>query len=106
VETHQDDPTSERGTHPWSNVSSELSSLAEHLRRIYNQVASEDGPTEAEIQDALATLGGAWDQLGVALSTALDDPETRVRLKRAAGAFASGLGAAITDLAAELDDGA
>ncbi|HSJ83581.1 MAG TPA: hypothetical protein VLA91_07155 [Acidimicrobiia bacterium] len=105
METHQDDPTSERRTHPWSSVSSEFSSLADHLRRVYNQVASEDGPTEAEIKDALVTLAGAWSQVGAALSTALDDPETRVRLKRAAGAFASALGAAITDLGAELDDG-
>ena len=72
---------------------------------MYNQVASEDGPTDAEIKEALVTLAGAWDQVGAALSTALDDPETRVRLKRAAGAFASALGAAITDLGAELDDG-
>lgn len=69
---------------------------------MYNQVVT-DGPTEAEIKAALVTLAGAWDQIGATLSTAIDDPETRVRLKRAAGAFASALGAAIADLGDELD---
>jgi hypothetical protein len=104
VETHEGDPTSERRTDPWSNVSSEFSSLADHLRRVYDQVASEEGPTEAEIKKALVTLADAWNQIGAALSTALDDPETRARLRRAAGAFASALGAAITDLGEELGD--
>jgi hypothetical protein len=105
VETHQDDPTSQTETEPWSNVSAELSSLGDHLRRLYSQVAPEDGPTETEIKEALVTLAGVFDQVGPPLAAALDDPETRIRLKKAAGAFASALGAAISDLGEALDHG-
>jgi hypothetical protein len=103
VEAHQDDPTSEKVTDPWSNVSAELSSLGDRLRQTYRRVASEDGPTEDEIKSALATLAGAWDQVAASLSTALNDPETRAHMKKAAGVFAAALGATVSDLGEELD---
>jgi hypothetical protein len=103
VETHRPDPTSEEKTDPWGNVSNELSSLGERLRLIYERVASEDGPTEEEIRSAFATLAGVWDQVAESLSTALDDPETRAQLKRAAGSLATALGAGISGLGEELD---
>ena len=103
METHRPDLTSDETTDPWGNVSNELSSLGDRLRRIYERVASEDGPTEAEIRTAFATLAGVWDQVAESLSTALDDPETRAQLKRAAGSFAAALGASISGLGEELD---
>ncbi|HEX6145255.1 MAG TPA: hypothetical protein VF083_00665 [Acidimicrobiia bacterium] len=103
METHRPDPTSEETTDPWDNVSSELSSLGERLRLIYERVASEDGPTEEEIRSAFATLAGVWDQMAGSLSAALADPETRAQLRRAAGAFAAALGASISGLGEELE---
>jgi hypothetical protein len=103
VETHQPDPTSEETTDPWGKVSTELSSLGDRLRQTYRRVASEDGPTEDEIKSALATLAGAWDQVAASLSTALNDPETRTHLRKAAGVFAAALGATVSDLGEELD---
>jgi hypothetical protein len=103
VETHRPDPTSEETTDPWGHVSNELSSLGERLRRIYQQVASEDGPTEEEIRGAFATMAGVWGQVAESLSTALDDPETRAQLKRAASSFATALGESISGLGEELD---
>ncbi|MGH8872229.1 MAG: hypothetical protein ACRDWS_09660 [Acidimicrobiia bacterium] len=87
----------------WDTVSSELSSLGDSLRNAYRRVASEDGPTEKEIKDALATLAGAWDQVAASFSIALNDPETRAHLKKAAGSFAAALGATISDLGEEVD---
>ena len=103
METHRPDPTSEETTDPWDNVSNELSSLGERLRLIYERVASEDGPTEEEIRRAFATLAGVWDQVAESLSAALDDPETRAQLRRAAGSFAAALGASISGLGEELE---
>lgn len=103
METHHPDPTSEETTDRWDSVSNELSSLGERLRLIYQRVASEDGPTEEEVRSAFATLAGVWDQVAESLSAALDDPETRAQLRRAAGSFAAALGTSISDLGEELD---
>jgi hypothetical protein len=80
-----------------------LSSLGDRLKDTYRRVASEGGPSEDELKDAFATLSGAWEQLAASLSTALNDPDTRAHLKRAAGSFAAALGATITDLGSEFD---
>lgn len=103
VETHQPDPTSYESADPWETASSDLSSLGDRLRDTYRRVASEGGPSEDELKQAFTTLFGAWEQLAASLSTALNDPDTRAHLKRAAGSFAAALGATITDLGSEFD---
>ncbi|HSK06377.1 MAG TPA: hypothetical protein VK990_02570 [Acidimicrobiia bacterium] len=103
METHRPDPTSDETTDPWDDLSSELSSLGERLRLIYKKVASEDGPTEGEIRSAFATLAGVWDQMAESLSAALDDPQTRAQLRRAAASLAAALGASISGLGEELE---
>jgi hypothetical protein len=101
VETHQPDPTSNGATDPWEAASLEWSSLKERIWSTYRQVASDDGPTEDEIRRALATLAGAWDQVAGSLSGALNDPDTRANLKRAASSFAAALGATVSGLGEE-----
>jgi hypothetical protein len=103
VETHQPDPTSQPEADPWETVSTEFSSLGDRLRETYHRVASEGGPSEEEIKDAFATLMGAWDQVAASFSNALNDPETKAHLKKAASSFAAALGATFTDLGDELD---
>lgn len=103
VETHQPDPTSYEPADPWETATSDLSSLGDRLRDTYRRVASEGGPSEDELKQAFATLFGAWEQVAASLSTALNDPDTRAHLKRAASSFAAALGATITDLGSEFD---
>ena len=103
VETHQPDPTSNESVDPWETASSDFSSLGDRLRDTYRRVASEGGPSEDELKNAFATLLGAWEQVAASLSTALNDPDTRAHLKRAAGSFAAALGATITDLGSEFE---
>jgi len=76
--------------------------LGDRLRETYHRVASEGGPSEDEIKDALTTLVGAWNQVAASFSTALNDPDTRDHLKKAASSFAAALGATITDLGDEI----
>lgn len=68
----------------------------------YQQIADEHGPTEEEIKQAFATLAGAWDQVAESLSSALQDPEVRGQLKKAASSFATALGATISELGTEI----
>jgi hypothetical protein len=77
--------------------------LKERLRNTYQDLASDDAPTEDEIRSALATLAGAWDQVAASFSAAMADPETRSQLKKAAGSLAAALGATVTGLGKELD---
>lgn len=67
-------------------------------------MASENGPSEEEIKEAFGTLIGAWDQVADSVSTALQDPEVRERLKAAAASFASAVGTTISELGTELKD--
>lgn len=87
----------------WDTVSSELSSLGDRLRDAYRRVASDDGPTEDEIKHALATLAGAWEQVAASFSIALNDPDTRAHLEKAAGSLATALGATISALGGEVE---
>jgi hypothetical protein len=103
VDTHRPDPTSNGDVDPWDAVTSEWVSLKERLRHTYQDLASEDGPTEEEIRNALATLAGAWDQVAASFSAAMADPETRAQLKKAAGSLAAALGATVTGLGQELE---
>lgn len=84
-------------------MTAEWGELKERLRRTYQELASDDAPTEEEIRKALATLAGAWDQVAASFSAAIADPETRAQLKKAAGSFAAALGATVTGLGTELE---
>ena len=48
---------------PWEELTDDVVRLAEKLKATYRQVADEEGPSEAEIRQALATLAGAWNQI-------------------------------------------
>ena len=67
-------------------------------------MAAEAGPSEEEIRDAFGTLLGAWDRVAESVSTALQDPEVREKLKDAAGSFAVAVGNTISELGTELTD--
>jgi hypothetical protein len=103
VETHQPDPTSQETADPWDTVSSDFSSLGDRLKDTYRKIASEGGPSEDELKGAFATLVGAWDQVAASVSSALNDPDTRAHLRKAASSFAAALGTTITDLGAEFN---
>jgi len=102
VETHEDDPTTEGPGDPWNTFQEEFGGLGERLKGTYRRVASEDGPTEEEIKEALATLAGAWDQIATSVSSALQDPEVRRKLKDAASSLATAVGTTINELGTEL----
>ena len=53
VETHQPDPTSNGETDPWDAAALEWRSLKDRLWSTYRQAASDAGPTEEEIKEAL-----------------------------------------------------
>lgn len=44
----------------------------------------------------------AWDQVAESVTTALQDPEVRERLKTVASSFASAIGSTISELGSEL----
>lgn len=102
VETHDQDPTTNGERDPWSTFQDEFGDLGARLKETYRKVASEDGPTEEEIKEAFDTLIGAWDQVAGSVSTALQDPEVRARLKSAATSFATAVGTTISELGDEL----
>lgn len=104
VETHEKDPTTEGQTDPWNEFHDEFGGLGQRLRDTYRRVASEGGPSEDEIKDAFGTLIGAWDQVAESVTTALEDPEVRERLKAAASSFATAVGNTISELGSELKD--
>jgi hypothetical protein len=102
VETHEHDPTTEPEKDPWNTFHDEVGDLGNRLKDTYRKVATDDGPTEEEIKEALGTLAGAWNQVADSVTTALQDPEVRARLKAAASSFASALGETISGLGSEL----
>jgi hypothetical protein len=104
VETHDNDPTSDSETDPWTTFQQEWTELGDQLRDTYRRVANEEGPTEQEIKEAIGTLTGAWNQVAGSISEALHDPEVRQRLREAGSAFANAVGRTISDLGTELRD--
>jgi len=102
VETHENDPTTERADDPWHSFHDEFGGLGKRLKDTYRKVASANGPSEEEIKEAFGTLMGAWDQVAESVTTALEDPEVRERLKTAASSFASAVGNTISELGSEL----
>ena len=102
VEKHDQDPTTNGEGDPWSTFHDEFGDLGEKIKETYRKVASEDGPTEEEIKEAFGTLIGAWDQVAGSVSSALQDPEVRARLKAAASSFATAVGTTVSELGDEL----
>jgi hypothetical protein len=102
VDTHRPDATSNGEVDPWDAVSAEWTALKDRLRRTYQDLASDEGPSEEEIKGALSTLAGAWDQVAASFSAAMGDPETRAQLKKAAASLASALGATVSGLGEEI----
>ena len=84
-------------------MSSEFAALGGHLKDTYRRVGDDDGPSEEELRDAFATLSGAWNRIARSFSAAMEDPDTRQRLKDAAGSLATALGATLTQLGDEIN---
>lgn len=82
----------------------EFQGLGAQLKDTYRKVSSDGGPSEDEIKDALGTLANAWGQVAGSVSSALQDPDVRQRLKDAASAFGTAVGRTISDLGDELRD--
>jgi hypothetical protein len=104
VKTHDHDPTADEPLDPWSTFHEEFGGLGDRLKDTYKRVAAEGGPSEEEIKDAFGTLLGAWDRVAESMSTALQDPEVREKLKDAASCFAAAVGNTISELGSELTD--
>jgi hypothetical protein len=102
VETHEIDPTRDEDGDPWSTFHDEFGGLGERIKDTYRRVATEGGPSEEEIKDAFGTLLGAWDRVAESVSTALQDPDVRQKLKAAAGSFVTAVGTTIGELATDL----
>lgn len=104
VEPHENDPTSDRQVDPWTEVETEFSELGDQLKDTYRRVRSEGGPTEGEVKEAFSTLASAWNQVAASVSSAIQDPEVRQKLKDAGSAFATAVGRTISDLGDELKE--
>ncbi len=104
VETHEQDPTSDSPNDPWTKFQEEFNELGDQLKDTYRKVADEGGPSEDEIKDAFGTIAGAWNQVAGSVSSALQDPEVRQKLKDAGSAFAAAVGRTISELGDELRD--
>lgn len=102
METHDNDPTTDSDTDPWYSFQDEVGDLRGRLKDTYRKAATDDGPTEEEIREAFATLLGAWSQVADSVTTALQDPEVRGRLKAAASSLAKALGTTMSELGSEL----
>lgn len=81
----------------WSELTDELLELTGRLRTAYRTAAGEDGPSEEEITHALRTLGGAWSHLSGSVAIALEDPEVRGHLRRAAENLATAVTTTMAD---------
>lgn len=104
METHEHDPTADEPTDPWTTFQEEFHELGDQLKDTYRKVTSEEGPSESEIKDAFGTLASAWSRVADSVSSALQDPVVRQRLKDAGSAFATAVGRTISDLGDELRD--
>lgn len=83
-------------------MSEQFASLGRRLKDTYRQTAGEEGPSEEEVKTAFRTLGGAWDRLAETIGTAARDEQLRENVKQAATGFFEAIGAAFSDLGAEL----
>lgn len=85
-------------TGPWSDLTDDLLGLTDKLRTTYRRAADESGPSEDEVRDALRTLAGAWNQLAGSVGTAIQDPEVKRHLKKAASSLVNAVGASLSEL--------
>ena len=102
VEQHGSDPKASGDPDPWSDVTTEFAALGGHLKDTYRRVADDDGPSDEELKDAFATLSSAWNRIARSFSAAMEDPETRQRIKDATGSLATALGATLSQLGEEI----
>ncbi|HEY7564669.1 MAG TPA: hypothetical protein VIA81_07080 [Acidimicrobiia bacterium] len=92
------DPTA---SDAWDRMADQWKSLGRKLRDTYRESGGE-GPTDDEVKAAFRTLGGAWDRLAGAVGSAIKDEQVRDNAKRAATGFFEAVGAAFSELSAEL----
>ena len=83
-------------------MTEQLSSLGRKLRDTYQQSMTESPPDQDEIKAALRTLGNAWEKVAQAVGAAARDEEVRANMKSAATGFFEAVGAAFSELGAEL----
>lgn len=86
---------------PWEELTDDVVRLAEKLKATYRRIADEEGPSEAEIRQALATLAGAWNQIARSVGLAMQDEAVRTQFLQAASSLASAVGATFTEFAGE-----
>lgn len=97
--TEQGDP--DHNGDPWGQLTDDVVRLAEKLKATYRQIADEEGPGEAEIRQALATLAGAWNQMARSVGLAMQDEAIHTQFLQAASSLASAVGATFTEFAGE-----
>jgi hypothetical protein len=83
-------------------MSEQFAALGKRLKDTYRQTAGETGPSEDEVKAAFRTLGGAWDRLAETIGAAARDEQLRENVKQAATGFFEAMGAAFSELGAEL----
>lgn len=91
-------------TGPWSELTDDLLGLTDKLRTTYRRAADQSGPSEDQVRDALRTLAGAWNQLAGSVGTAIQDPEVKRHLKKAASSLVNAVGASLSELIPTSDD--
>ena len=90
-------------TDAWTDLSVRFTELGDALREQYRKVSDDAAPGEAEIKDALRTLGSAAEALLASVGSALRDPVVRRRLKETAAGFVSAIGTTFEELGQELE---
>jgi hypothetical protein len=88
---------------PWGELTDDVVRLAEKVKATYRQIADEDGPSEAEIRQALATLAGAWNQIARSVGVAMQDEAVRAQVRQAASSLATAVGATFAEFTPDPD---
>lgn len=103
VETHREDHTDTGDPGAWTDLSTRFAELVGALRDHYRRASADGAPDEAEVGEALRTLGSAAEALLRSVGSALRDPGVRTRLEETASGFVSALGATFEELGQELE---
>jgi len=98
VEKHENDPIDNVDDDPWDRLADQFASLGDKLKSRYREVAGSEGPTDEELKAALRTLGGAWDRVADAVTSAMKDEEVRRSVKQTATSLADAIGAAFNEI--------
>jgi hypothetical protein len=88
---------------PWGELTDDVVRLAEKVKLTYHQIADEEGPSEAEIRQALATLAGAWNQMARSVGLAMQDEAVRAQFRQAASSLATAVGATFAEFGDDPD---